>query len=69
VNGYTDRKNNFNNFMVILSSLVDSFSEELHIGDIGYDGPQVPRLPRREQYNQVIMWPRQEEFKWARSTE
>lgn len=65
VNGYEERKNNFNHFSVILSSLVDSFFEELHIGDIGYDGPQVPRQSRREQYDQVIICPRQEEFKWA----
>jgi hypothetical protein len=37
----------------------------LQIGGIGYDGPQVPRQPSREGYNQVITWPRQEEFKWA----
>lgn len=65
VKAYEERKDNFNQFMVILSTLVDSFVEELHIGDIGYDGPQVPRQPRREQYDQVIMWPRREEFKWA----
>jgi hypothetical protein len=65
VSGYEDRKNNFDHFSVVISSLVDSFFEELHIGDIGYDGPQVPRQPRREKYNQVITWPIQEEFKWA----
>jgi hypothetical protein len=65
VNGHEDRKNNFNQFMAILSSLVDSFSEELHIGNIGYDGPQVPRQPRKEKYDEVIMWPRREEFKWV----
>jgi hypothetical protein len=65
VNGYQDRKNNLDLISVVISSLVDSFSEELRIGDIGYDGPQVPREPRREKYDQVITWPRQEEFKWA----
>jgi hypothetical protein len=65
VNGHEDRKNNFNQFMAVLSSLVDSFSEELHIGNIGYDGPQVPRQPRNEKYDEVIMWPRREEFKWV----
>ena len=65
VNGYEERKNNFDHFSVVISSLVDSFFEELHIGDIGYDGPQVPRQPRREKYDQVITWPRQEEFRWA----
>jgi hypothetical protein len=65
VNGHEERRSNFNHFAVILSTLVDSFLEELHIGDIGYDGPQVPRRPRREPYNQVITWPRDEEFRWA----
>jgi hypothetical protein len=65
VNGYEERKNNFDHFSVVISSLVDSFFEELHIGDIGYDGPQVPRQPRSEKYDQVITWPRQEEFRWA----
>jgi hypothetical protein len=65
VDGYEDRKNNFNHIMVILSSLVDSFSEGLHVGNIGYDGPQVPRQPRKEHYDEVIMWPRNEEFKWV----
>ena len=65
VNGYQERKNNFDHFSVVVSSLVDSFSEELHIGNIGYDGSQVPRQPRREKYDQVITWPTQEEFKWA----
>jgi hypothetical protein len=65
VNGYDDRRNNFNHLVVILSALVDSFLEEIHLEDIGYDGPQVPREPRRESYEEVIIWPRKEEFKWA----
>jgi hypothetical protein len=64
VQSHEDRQHNFNHFMVILSSLVDSFTEDLRIGGIAYDGPQVPRFPRREPYNQVIVWPRQEVFKW-----
>jgi len=65
VNGYEERKNNFDHFSVVISSLIDSFFEELRMGNIGYDGPQVPRQPRREKYDQVITWPRQEEFRWA----
>jgi hypothetical protein len=65
VNGYQERKNNFDQFNVVISSLIDSFLEQLRIGNIGYDGPQVPRQPRREKYDQVIIWPRQEEFRWA----
>ena len=65
VNGFEDRNSNFDHFMVIVSSVINSFFEELRIGRIGYDGPQVPRLPRRESYDQVIIWPRKEEFKWA----
>ena len=65
VSGYQERNSNLDLFSGVISSLVDSFSEELRIGSIGYDGPQVPRMPRRERYDQVIIWPRQEEFKWA----
>jgi len=65
VNGFEDRNSNLDHFMVIVSSVINSFLEELRIGRIGYDGPQVPRLPRRESYDQVIIWPRKEEFKWA----
>lgn len=65
VDGYDDRRANFNHLLVILSALVDIFLEELHLEDIGYDGPQVPREPRRELYKEVITWPRKEKFKWA----
>jgi hypothetical protein len=65
VNGFEDRNNNFDHFMVIVSAVINSFFEELRIGRIGYDGAQVPRLPRRASYDQVIIWPRKEEFKWA----
>jgi hypothetical protein len=65
VNGFEDRNSNFDHFMVIVSSVINSFFEELRIGRIGYDGPQVPRLSRRDFYDQVIIWPRREEFKWA----
>jgi hypothetical protein len=65
VDGYEDRRNNFDHFIVILSSFIDSLAEEMRIGRIGYDGPQVPRFPRRERYEQVIVWPRQEAFRWA----
>lgn len=64
VNGNDDRQNNFQNLMAAVSGLVNATLEEDHIGRIGYDGPQVPRYPRRENYDQVIMWPRKEEFRW-----
>lgn len=59
-----ERRNNFEHVLVILSSFFDSYLEELNIGMIDYDGPQVPRQPRRVKYNQEIIWPRQEAFKW-----
>jgi hypothetical protein len=65
VNGDDERRRNLEHVLVILSSFIDSYLEELKIGTIGYDGPQVPRQPRRVKYNQVITWPRQETFKWA----
>jgi hypothetical protein len=65
VNGFDDRNNNFDLFLVIVSSVINSMFEEWRIGRIGYDGPQVPRQLRREQYDQTIIWPRKEAFKWA----
>jgi hypothetical protein len=65
VDGYDESRANFSHFLVIMSALVDTRLEQLHLEDIGYDGPQVPRMPRRESYQQVITWPRKEKFKWA----
>ncbi len=65
INGYEDRRNNFDQFIAILTSLTGFLAEESRVGNIGYDGAQVPKLPRRVPYDQVIIWPRQEEFKWA----
>jgi hypothetical protein len=65
VDGYEDRRANFNHFVVILSALVDTYLEQIHVENIGYDGPQVPREPRRESYQEVIAWPRKEKFEWA----
>lgn len=66
VNTYDERRNNFSQFVAILSDhLADTFLEKLHIDNIGYDGPQVPREPRRESYKEVVTWPRKEKFKWA----
>jgi hypothetical protein len=69
VNGHDERMKNFDHFMAILSGVTNSFLEELQLGTIGYDGPQVPRMPRRETYYQVIVWPREEKFKWAQFME
>jgi hypothetical protein len=65
VKGDDERRRNFEHVLVILSSFIDAHLEELKIGTIGYDGPQVPRQPRREKYNQEITWPREEAFKWV----
>lgn len=65
VTGHLNRRYNFEQFIVVLHSLIDSLGEETRVGNIGYDGPQVPRFPKREPYDQVIIWPRQEAFKWA----
>ena len=59
-----ERRNNFEHVLVIIRSFFDSYLEELNIGTIDYDGPQVPRHPRRVNYNQEIIWPRREAFKW-----
>jgi hypothetical protein len=65
VNGFDERNNNFDHFMVIVSAIINSMLEEWRIGKIDYDGPQVPRQPRRDPYDQVIIWPRKEDFKWV----
>ncbi len=62
---FSERNNNFINLTAALDGLVNSLLESEHLGTIGYDGPQVPRLPRRESYDEVIIWPRKEAFKWA----
>ncbi len=64
VDGYNDRQHNFQNLMSAVSGLVNATLEEYHLGIIGYDGPQVPRQPRRTDYVQAIMWPRKETFRW-----
>jgi hypothetical protein len=62
---FEQRKDNFNHLFVALNSLVNSFVEELRIGPIGYDGPQVGKFPRKEEYDMVISWPHKEKFAWA----
>jgi hypothetical protein len=56
--GHQDRITNFQSFSAILDGIISSYLEELNIGRIGYDGPQVPSRPRREVYSQAIIWPR-----------
>ena len=62
---FQKRKDNFNHLFVALNSLINSFVEDLRIGPIGYDGPQVPRYPRKEEYDMVITWPHKEKFAWV----
>jgi len=63
--GADDRLSNFNQFSAVLNGVVNQVLEERGLRRIGYDGPQVPRLPRRERYDQVITWPRKEAFRWG----
>lgn len=63
--GYEDRRNNAQGLIALLNGLSGTLLEERGLAVIGYDGPQVPRLPRREAYDQAIIWPRKEGFKWA----
>ena len=64
VDNYKQITDNIDNFLVILKGLINSSLEELNLGIIKYDGPQVPRLSHQKKYNQVIIWPREEKFKW-----
>lgn len=63
--GFGERINHFNHFAAAINGLVNSYLEERRLGSIGYDGPQVPRFPHREAYDQVIIWPRKEAFRWG----
>lgn len=63
-NGFSERNRNFTNLTSALDGVVNLFLESQHIGIIGYDGAQVPKFPRRESYDEVIVWPRKEKFKW-----
>lgn len=65
INGHQDRRDNFNHLLVIFSSLIDSYLEDLGIGTLGYNGPQVPRYPRKEEYDMVISFPHKEAFPWV----
>lgn len=77
VDGFDERNRNFEHIVAMMNGLMVSVLEEAaqrQMGDIGplprrrhigYDGPQVPRYPRGTSYNQVIIWPRNEEFRWA----
>jgi len=63
--GYHDRRNNAQSLIALLNGVIGTIFEERGFATIGYDGPQVPRFPRQEAYNQTIIWPRKEGFKWA----
>lgn len=56
VNGHVDRRYNYDQFIVVLHSLINSLAEEIHVGSIGYDGPQVPKFPRREPYDHRLQF-------------
>lgn len=64
INGHEERIDNLNHLLVIFHSMVNSSLNQLNIQIIDYGGPQVPRLPRRQKYDQTIMWSRRENFKW-----
>ena len=64
INNYDQIKDNFNNVLVISQGLINNYLKELNLSTIQYDGPQVPRFPHNRKYDQVIVWPRKEEFRW-----
>jgi hypothetical protein len=64
INNYDQIQDNFNSFLVISQGLINNYLKELNLGTIQYDGPQVPRFPHKNKYNQVIIWPQKEKFKW-----
>jgi hypothetical protein len=64
INNYDQITENFNNILVISQGLINNYLKELNLGTIQYDGPQVPRFSQKNKYNQSIIWPRKEKFKW-----
>jgi len=64
INNYDQIKDNFNNFLVISQGVNNNYLKELNLSTIQYDAPQVPRFPHKTKYNQSIIWPRKEIFKW-----
>jgi hypothetical protein len=64
ISNYDQITENFNNILVISQGLINNYLKELNLGTIQYDGPQVPRFPQKNRYNQSIIWPRKEKFKW-----
>ena len=64
INNYDQIKDNFNNLLVISQGLINNYLKELNLSTIQYDGLQVPRFPHKSKYDQVIVWPRKEKFRW-----
>ncbi len=62
---FDDNLANFNHLMALLDGVVNRDMEERRLGAIGYDGPQVPHIPRREAHADAIQWSRREGFRWA----
>jgi hypothetical protein len=62
---YLELRNRFNQLTAAFSGYIHSTITSFGIDSVGYDGPQVPRVSRRKRYPQIVMWPRNEKFKWA----
>ncbi|OLD40713.1 MAG: hypothetical protein AUI60_03720 [Thaumarchaeota archaeon 13_1_40CM_2_39_4] len=61
---YEEIIKNYTSLQALLDGVINSSLQENHLGTIGYDGPQVPRNTWRDGGDNVIIWPRKEEFKW-----
>jgi hypothetical protein len=64
IDNYDQIIDNFNSILVISKGLINNYMKEMNLSIIQYDAPQVPRFPQKKNYNQVIIWPRREKFKW-----
>lgn len=65
VDSFDDNLANFHHLLALLDGAASRDLEELHLGTIGYDGPQVPSHPRRDAHSDSIEWPRSEAFRWG----
>ena len=65
VEGHQDRRYNFDQLIVILSSLLTPWQKRLELGILDMMGHRFQGSQEEIPYDQVIIWPRQEGFIWA----
>jgi hypothetical protein len=64
LNNYDDIIKNYTSWQALFSGILITTLKAENLDIIGYDGPQVPRNSWREGNDEVIMWPRREQYNW-----